>query len=113
MCLGFVGIESLCLVQGISPSKPLGLYTMFEKDPVVSNLSAALSMGEDVGCMWASPNDMSVVYDLRLPTPGELYIATLTSSDEKLTVSSGPTQLTNSASAGHGYRTPDWAPYEP
>ena len=100
------------VVDGIDPAMPIGLCVDSD-EPVVSNLTAALSMGENFGSMWASPFDMSIVFHHRLPTPGDLYIARLSADGDKILVDGAPIRLTNRGSAGHGYTTPDWAPYMP
>ena len=100
------------VVDGIDPAMPIGLCVDSD-EPVVSNLTAALSMGENFGSMWASPYGMSIVFHHRLPSPGDLYIATLSADGDKVSVDGAPIKLTNRGSAGHGYITPDWAPYMP
>jgi len=79
----------------------------------VSDLTDALKTEATLENMAASPDRFAIVFNYRIPGGGSLYTAELSATGDTVTVSAGPTQLTDALAAGHGYSTPDWASYIP
>jgi hypothetical protein len=81
----------------------------------VSELTDALVTDEPwkdrVSQIWSSPVDMTIIFNYYAVSCGDLYAAELVVQDDKVSVRSKPTLLTNVAVVHHPYCKPDWVSY--
>jgi len=74
----------------------------------VSDLTPALSVNGDVENFDASPIDMRLAFNYRVPGGGDLYVASLAVNGDAVSVKGSPTKLADAVAMGHGYANPDW-----